>query len=463
MTTPDAHHGRDPHSTPRSNWPTSLMGRTAMSLRSWQILQTEKLAEACISLGAEFLKPPLQAMHAQYSADRWPARALRIGVVTPGDWCRPLFDQISLLPVEWFSLTRSVKPQGACARYQLDAVVEPLGDTGMLVQTAERPELPAMWQDWTADPEVSFPAAFPSRLDVSRLEWSRIEDLDWPLAHDLLIAAAVMSRSVARTTFADVLNGRHFQPDALTHIRRGEIAPLTPQRNWFDTSLLSATRRLAKEPSRDLTPVRQAAARLCGAAATMTDWRVDEHTRINAALAAGRVLGNDPISLLQLAAAQIGCFRDEQGVRTLSQANEAIRRSNHLGALDQIAFLNAEAATGEKVPLTTGRLAAGMCIAFAGICPTRIKFAVDDFFEELLDSGLLLGREPDIALLRNVQHELCHDWHKRSAHADGTLGQIGIDPATEQIAGPVSEQATDQVGAPVIRKAPRRTRTKKAA
>jgi hypothetical protein len=122
-----------------------------------------------------------------------------------------------------------------------------------------------------------------------------------------------MSRAVARTTLADVLNGRHFQPDALTHIRRGDIAPLTPQRNWFDTSLLSATRRLAKEPSRDLTPVRQAAARLCGAAATMTDWRVDEHTRINAALAAGRVLGNDPISLLQLAAAQIGCFRDEQG------------------------------------------------------------------------------------------------------------------------------------------------------
>ncbi|MCX5691402.1 MAG: hypothetical protein NTV94_16700, partial [Planctomycetota bacterium] len=114
---------------------------------------------------------------------------------------------------------------------------------------------------------------------------------------------------------ADGLNGRHFQPDSLTHARGGDIAPLTPQRNWFDTALLSAAHRLADEPNRELTPVRQAAARLCGAAATMTDWRVDEHTRINAALASGKVLGNDPISLLQLAAAQIGCFRDEQGIR----------------------------------------------------------------------------------------------------------------------------------------------------
>lgn len=463
MTTPDAHHGRDPHSTPRSNWPTSLVGRAAISLRAWQILQTEKMADACISLGADFLKPSLHAMREQYSAERWPARALRIGVVTPGDWCRPLFDQTSLLPVEWFSLTRSVNPQGACARFQLDAVIESLGDTGMLVQTAERPELPAMWQDWTADPEVSFPAAFPSRLDVSRLEWSRIEDLDWPLAHDLLIAAAVMSRSVARTTFSDVLNGRHFQPDALTHLRRGDIAPLTPQRNWFDTSLLSATRRLAKEPSRDLTPVRQAAARLCGAAATMTDWRVDEHTRINAALAAGKVLGDDPISLLQLAAAQIGCFRDEQGVRTLTLANDAIRRSNHLGALDQVAFLNAEAATGEKVPLTTGRLAAGMCIAFAGICPTRIRFAVDDFFEELLDSGLLLGREPDIALLRNVQHELCHDWQSRRAHTHDTLAQIGPVETTSTASSTPQREPQSETQPEAARKTPRRTRSRKAA
>ncbi|MCX5691401.1 MAG: hypothetical protein NTV94_16695 [Planctomycetota bacterium] len=138
---------------------------------------------------------------------------------------------------------------------------------------------------------------------------------------------------------------------------------------------------------------------------------------------------------------------------------EAIRQSNHLGALDQVAFLNAEAATGEKVPLTTGRLAAGMCIAFAGICPTRIKFAVDDFFENLLDSGLLLAREPDIALLRNVQHELCHDWQSRRAHAQGALAQIGAQDEAELASQPVTEQAPEQL----VRKAPRRTRAKKAA
>ena len=131
--------------------------------------------------------------------------------------------------------------------------------------------------------------------------------------------------------------------------------------------------------------------------------------------------------------------------------------------MDQIAFLNAEAATGEKVPLTTGRLAAGMCIAFAGICPTRIKFAVDDFFEELLDSALLLGREPDIALLRNVQHELCHDWQARRPHSEAPLAQIGPAQAMGGTEAQPAVQTDGQKDGQVIRKTPKRTRAKKAA
>ena len=423
------------------------MARIAISLRGRQILAIDHMLEWCVDLGADFLGPSIRSLRDEYTTDRWPARPLRIGVVTPGDWCRPLFDQVAALPVEWVSLSRSVLPRGACERYLLDAVLETSGESGILIQTAQNAGLPSQWNDWSQDRDVAFPTVFPSRLDPTQLHWSHMDDLDWPLAHHLLVAAAVMSRLPARTTFRDIILGRHFPQDSLLHVSRGEAARLLPHRNWLDAALLEVAQTLIKEPAREPTPVRTAAARLCGAAATMTDWRVDESMRITTSRTANTALGNDPISLLQLAAVQIGCFRDEEGLRTLGHANAALRLRSQEFAPDQTAFLHAEAATGERVPLTTGRLAAGMCVAFAMIAPTHVKFEADDFFEELKDSSLLLGREPDIALLKKV----------------GTILATGPESATTQTHPTPIMIHGDEAVAEASTAKPKRASRKKAA
>jgi hypothetical protein len=103
---------------------------------------------------------------------------------------------------------------------------------------------------------------------------------------------------------------------------------------------------------------------------------------------------------------QIGATLDEEAVANLARAQNLLRQSSADPDVDHIAFLHAEAATGETKPLTTGRLAAGLCIAMATVPESRVRFMVEDFVEELSESGIMIEREQDLALLLKVARSL---------------------------------------------------------
>ena len=406
MTTPPPLPRYQPYSAPRATWPGALADRVALRVAGAFIHGVDAALVAVHRRDTDMLFPSLA--HASSSirdtliAHGWPAMPLRIGVKSPGPWCKPLFDQASPLPVQWWSLGADAHAAQACRSYALDAVVERCGDTGLLTHTLERAEREALWTDWTQERPVSFPAVFPTRLDVSSLQWHEVGEDEWTLAHDLIIAAATLARDPARVTMADLVRGRHggsgcFDPASSA---KG-LRPLATQRPWRETALWQAASSLVAAGSFP-SPVRVAAARLCGAAATLTDWPVTESFRLATAQAAASVLREDPTSLLRLAAVQLGCTCDEEGLATLERAHDAVDGASGEESLDNIGFLQAEAVTGDPVSLTTGRLAAGMSIAFAHSPASRIRFILEDFLDVLGESGRLVGRDQDLALLKRA-------------------------------------------------------------
>jgi hypothetical protein len=47
-------------------------------------------------------------------------------------------------------------------------------------------------------------------------------------------------------------------------------------------------------------------------------------------------------------------------------------------------------------------LASGMCIALSHLSADRARFIIEDFLEELRDTGLLVGCDADLAVLRRA-------------------------------------------------------------
>ena len=406
MTTPPPLPRYQPYSAPRATWPGALADRAALRMAGLLIRGVDGALSAVHRHDADALFPSLAHLSSSIRdtlvSHGWPAMPLRIGVKSPGPWCKPLFDQASPLPVQWWSLGADAHAAQACRVHALDAIVERCGDTGLLVHTLERTDHEALWADWTQERPVSFPAVFPARLDVSSLQWHEVGEDEWTLAHDLIIAAATLARDPARATMADLLRGRHGGSgcfDPASHATG--LKPLATQRPWRETALWQAASSLIAAGSFP-SPVRVAAARLCGAAATLTDWPVTESFRLATAQAAAAVLREDPTSLLRLAAVQLGCTCDEEGLATLERAHDAVDGASGEESLDNIGFLQAEAVTGEPVSLTTGRLAAGMSIAFAHSPASRIRFILEDFLDVLGESGRLVGRDQDLALLKRA-------------------------------------------------------------
>ena len=447
MTTPPPLSRYQPYSAPSATWPVALADRAALRAAGLCILAVDGSLRALRAWDADTLFPSLT--HASSSlrdtliASGWPTRPLRIGVKSPGSWCKPLFDQASPLPVEWWSLGADVHAAQACRSHSLDAIVERCGDTGLLVHTLERPDREALWTDWTQERPVTFPAVFPARLDVSSLQWHEVGEDEWALAHDLIIAAATLARDPARVTMADLLRGRHGGPGGPGSTQPGKgLRPLSTQRPWRETALWQVASSLVAAGAFP-SPVRVAAARLCGAASTQTDWPVTESFRLATAQAAAAVLREDPTSLLRLAAVQLGCTCDEEGLATLEHAHDAVDGASSDESLDNIGFLQAEAVSGEPVSLTTGRLAAGMSIAFANSPASRIRFILEDFLDVLRETGRLVGRDQDLALLQRAFVAI----DRAATRAAARRPTPTPAPATATIASPAPEPSSPEAEA----------------
>jgi hypothetical protein len=443
------------HAAPAATWPRTLAGKALQTYRGWSIQAADSIARFAVDIGADGLLPTLRTTTGDlrdWMLDQhWPVRPLRIAVANPGAWSEPLFEQSSPFPIDWFATDRSTPGAAVCRWNGLDATIEHLGSGGVNISTLERSECPSLWEDWAKARPASFPTIFPLRFDTAGIHCEHVGEHEWPLLHQLLVTASVLSRDPARTNLDDIINGRYCPTAATPRLSLGGTpVQFTPQQEWSLIATSQLGSMLIEQPGAAATPARCAAARLVGACAASGSWQTREHFRLACARAAATVLKNDPTPLLQLAAVQIGATLDEEAVANLARAQNLLRQASADPDVDHIAFLHAEAATGETKPLTTGRLASGLCIAMATVPESRVRFMVEDFVEELTDSGIMIEREQDLALLHKVARSL-------ATHPECFAPAAEAEPsqASASLTLPTVESASQQVAKPK-RRSPRR-------
>jgi hypothetical protein len=317
--------------------------------------------------------------------------------------------------VSWF-LVSPERAARALYADALDAVVtlDAIDRRGrvLTVRTLEHPGRDAGWHDWSARPPLSYLSLFPVRIDCAR---ATLEGVDFTepasirAIAGLIELAAALSRSPARLGADDRLRGRApIAPGVgagATHTGRG----LAPLRVTADP-VLAAVRALADTlrehaPSPRATGVERAAARVVSAyLASCAD--ADDRERLESTELCARVLADEPEAALRLLAARANAGDDEGALDAARGALAALTDAPQMRLDDLPSLLHAELDLAPAGALTTGRVAAGLCLLAAEMPPDRIAFLRADLADDARYCQWLVGRDQERALLLRVLREL---------------------------------------------------------
>lgn len=329
----------------------------------------------------------------------WPERALRIGLVDPGEWASNIADAPGVTPVEWFSVPSSATP-GTRARFLLDAWISRQPNGGFRIETLEHAGRDAGWYDWGASRPLSFASVFPARLDAAQVTLEAGGPGDIPLVRLLAEASAALSRHPARLDLRDRMNGRRPllpTPNVTSHVGR-----FSPWRDVIREMACHMMDELGRYRSGAIpTGAERAVARFVSAWATTWTGEGDDETRRIATEAAMRVAGDEPEMLFRCAAARFACLDDEGGMEMLVRAERMIR-GRELIVGDQGAFLSGELDAGIPGPRTTGRLCAGLCLLACTMPTEKLVYFREDLKDDLTHAAALVGRDQDHRLLMEV-------------------------------------------------------------
>ncbi|MBL8964136.1 MAG: hypothetical protein JNK70_08705 [Phycisphaerae bacterium] len=270
------------------------------------------------------------------------------------------------------------------------------------IQTIERPGSDAAWFDWGRRRPMSYESVFPLRLDPFQVRLDLSSDGDIERSADitaaLALAAAVHSRHEERLDVADHLLGRRIAPGCLA--AAGGEDPV----RWSMSNLASLMEWRSR--SGRATAADRAAARVVSAWLASWDETVSEDRRRSWCEACARVLPDEPEVMLRLGAVRLSCMDDEMGIAALRDADAMLHGDVGLLASDPGAFLRSELEHGPENPMTVGRVASGLCLAFAGVPTDRLAFVQEDLLDDMRFASWLVGRDQDRALLVRVLREL---------------------------------------------------------
>ncbi len=315
------------------------------------------------------------------------AGPLRVGVSLPPEQAAALVAESGTLPLEWMALPSGQGAQQALEEHHLDAVIRSAAHGPSCLMTKEHPGQDGFWYDWSRARPLSYASVFGARVDPSQVTLDLEESLaagGASVVRAVVETAAALSRTPARLSLSDRLRGR------------------LP---WSDSSEESSLLRLAETlaaPGVARTSAAQAGARAVGAWLTSTQSPVNIETRRRLVEATSELLGEEPESLLRLAAVRFAAWDDGAALDALLRADRAIRAGGAEPVVDHLAFLQAEVELGVPDPMTLGRVAAGICLVCSSGPAERIPYIRDDISDDLRYSGWLIGRDQDRALLMEV-------------------------------------------------------------
>jgi hypothetical protein len=387
--------------SPGPRWPANWAGRGLMSVIGRSVRAFSEVASFMNTsgLGKDWPQNLSTSSETERRLDEsnWPSRPLRIGLVRTGSWATRLMNAAGTWETEWLNVPDAEGPS-LCREHVLDALVRPMGGNGLEVELAENSGKDAAWFEWSRCCPLSYPAAFPARVDTARLCLSDAINDDPALVLPLIETAALLSRHPARLTREDRVNGRrpfHGPWDASP--TRAEAAPPVADAQQF------AMERLAETfTTTHATDAARTLSRVLGAyLATAPSWTSDA-ARIASMDACARISGDEPQTMLRLAAVRLGMGQDEAGLDAIERADRMLRDGQLVSATDQEAFIRAELDHGHPGPLTIGRLAAGICLLVSTMPASRVPYFRDDLLDDMRFSSLLIGRDQDRKLLMQV-------------------------------------------------------------
>lgn len=381
------------------HWPASAGGRAVAHAVTSGL---SGLAE----FAARHDLPGLERFAALHDLLPWPARPVRIAMTIDESRAEALKAAPGIIECEFIRI-REEDLAGHC----YDAVVQD-GPGGLEVLTPEAPGREASWYDWADARPLAYASVFPMRLDCAKVSLSGLSmrsDRDAALARALIETAAVLSRSGHRLTMADRALGRRplgeVRPDGA-----GDHRPVLA-RDPVEACLKDLLFRVQSfDVGAAPVPAQRAAARLVSAwLATRPvgeDFEIDLAARRRGIEAAVQVAGDEPETMLRLAAVRFAGMDDDGGYDALWRADRILRDRQTLPGTDQFLFLQAELDMGPYGPMTLGRAAAGICLLCATTPIERIPYVRDDLIDDMRYSGWLVGRDQDRSMLLEVFRRL---------------------------------------------------------
>jgi len=338
-------------------------------------------------------------------------RRPRVVIDAPSQLAAALLEAPGSDSIEWRARESGIAGNGAGEHLEPDAILRATGTTGLTVELAGTDRSDSAWLDWAEPPAASYPGVFPARLDPARIAFSAV-DLRTP-------SEAQTVRALA---------------DAGVLLKRG--ARSGPEGEWARHRAGLVIDRLRHAVSSAALRARHdEASRIAGR--VVSAWLLGGTARLGVEQilegveASARLVGDEPIMLLRLAAARLAAAEDEAGLAALRRATEALQAPGASAAIvDQTPFVQGELEiAAEDDDLAVGRIAAGLCLCFARAEPQAAAHLSEDLLDDMRYSPALLGRDQDRAALMRVLRHL-ERW-KRGPHHAHAQGRADAAAPTE--------------------------------
>jgi hypothetical protein len=270
-------------------------------------------------------------------------------------------------------------------RLGLDAIIEQLGPSSPLaIRTAEAPDAPAAWHDWSLALPLSYSSLFPGRIDPAQVT---LHDFDWArpasvaVLRSLLEAAALLSRYPSRVGLGDRLRGR----PALGLMLGSPVVSDPALDRMF--SHMAAT--LADCEREHVGEAERAAMRVLATYLAWTGCGLLPDDRVAAARTIGRLGPAEGETCLRACVAAFAGGHEVLGFDLMLTGHERLTMERPEPLIDPMEYLISDISYNRGGGETMGKLAAGLAYATAFIDHPRVAYVLDDVRDEVMSANWL--------------------------------------------------------------------------
>ncbi len=272
-----------------------------------------------------------------------------------------------------------------------DAVIEQGSpDVPLTIRTAETPESPAAWHDWSLALPLSYSSLFPLRIDPAQVTFN---EFDWSddgavaVLRSLLETAALLSRYPSRLGFADRLRGR----PALGILLSSPVVS-DPALDRAFTHMVAV---LGDRQREQVTEVERSAMRVLGVYLSWTGCGLLPEDRVAAARTIGRLGPGEGETCLRACVAAFAGGHEVLGFDLMLTGHERLVMERPEPLVDPMEYLISDISYNRGGAETMGKLAAGLAYATAFIDCPRVSYVLDDVRDEVMSANWLTVN-PDV-------------------------------------------------------------------